>query len=347
MLRFALQCIFAATLLLPKVALAEPTVLKLSLFTSDRSNIYRLQIKPFVDAVNAEGKGLVQIKVYFSGALGKTLAQQTRLVDDGTADLALIVPGYTPTRFPDTAVVELPGLFPNTETASRIYTWLLQTHALKGYDDYFAINGFVSAGESIHSRKPIVSLSDLRGQTIRTNNDIEDTTLTKLGAVPVRLSISRTLDTISQGKLDGAAVPPAMLFEFGIGRVTDHHYMMRLGGAPIALVMNRKKLASLPANAQAIIRKHSGDQAALHTASGFDTLNSEVIKRLQADPRRKVVFPSPSDLAASRRVFDQVIAQWADQSPHNRELLAHGQERNRKTSFHRLRNIYEVDWEHA
>ncbi len=347
MLRFALQCIFAATLLLPKVALAEPTVLKLSLFTSDRSNIYRLQIKPFVDAVNAEGKGLVQIKVYFSGALGKTLAQQTRLVDDGTADLALIVPGYTPTRFPDTAVVELPGLFPNTETASRIYTWLLQTHALKGYDDYFAINGFVSAGESIHSRKPIASLSDLRGQTIRTNNDIEDTTLTKLGAVPVRLSISRTLDTISQGKLDGAAVPPAMLFEFGIGRVTDHHYMMRLGGAPIALVMNRKKLDEPPGQCASdhpqAQRRPSGFAYRVGLRHAQQRSHQEIAGRPKAQGGVSVAVRlgrQPARVRSGHRPMGRPVAAQS-QAP------GAGQERNRKTSFHRLRNIYEVDWEHA
>lgn len=40
---------------------AEPVVLKF--FTSDRSAVYRCQVKPFVDAVNAEGAGLVKIRV--------------------------------------------------------------------------------------------------------------------------------------------------------------------------------------------------------------------------------------------------------------------------------------------
>jgi TRAP-type C4-dicarboxylate transport system substrate-binding protein len=87
------------------------------------------------------------------------------------------------------------------------------------------------------------------------------------------------------------------------------------------LVMNRKKFESLPAEAQAIIRKHSGDQSALRTASGFDALNREIVKKLEADSRRKVVFPSPADLATSKHVFDKVIAQWADLKPHNHELL--------------------------
>lgn len=41
---------------LPAMTAAEPVILELSFFTSDRSNIYQCQIKPFVDAVNADAQ---------------------------------------------------------------------------------------------------------------------------------------------------------------------------------------------------------------------------------------------------------------------------------------------------
>ena len=59
-----------AALLLPASASADPIRLKLSFFTSDRSVAYQTAVKPFVDAVNSEGKGCVEIEVYFSGTLG-------------------------------------------------------------------------------------------------------------------------------------------------------------------------------------------------------------------------------------------------------------------------------------
>src|SRR3569832_2082678 len=90
---------------------AEPIVLKLSFYTSDRSTIYQCQVKPFVDAVNAEGAGLVRIEVYFSGAISPAQAEQPSLVRSGGADLAAIVPGATPDDFPDTTVFGAPGLF--------------------------------------------------------------------------------------------------------------------------------------------------------------------------------------------------------------------------------------------
>jgi TRAP-type C4-dicarboxylate transport system substrate-binding protein len=66
--------------LLPLAALAEPIKLRLSLITSDRSLVYLGEIKPFVDAVNAEAKGLLEIEIYFSGTLGNGAARQPQLV---------------------------------------------------------------------------------------------------------------------------------------------------------------------------------------------------------------------------------------------------------------------------
>ncbi len=162
----------------------------------------------------------------------------------------------------------------------------------------------------------------MKGLTIRTNNQIESDTIKKLGAMPQLIAINKTTDAVSSGKVDGATFPPSMLFEFGVGRVTKYHYMIQLGGAPTALVINRKKFDSLPPKAQAIIRKYSGEWLVDRTATGMDALDKKVLAQLEADPRRKVVFPSPADLATARKVFASVIEEWAAKSPHNRELLA-------------------------
>ena len=76
--------------LLPAAAAAEPIKLKMAYFSSDRTTTYLAAIKPFVDAVNAEAAGLVQIDVSLSGTLGKNPTQQLQLVLDGTADLAFV-----------------------------------------------------------------------------------------------------------------------------------------------------------------------------------------------------------------------------------------------------------------
>jgi TRAP-type C4-dicarboxylate transport system substrate-binding protein len=311
-----------ATIFFSFAAAAEPITLKLSFFTSDRSSIYQCYVKPFVEAVDAKGQGLVQIKVYFSGAISPALTEQARLVLDGAADLAWVVPGYAPKQFPDVSVMELPGLFRSERESSLIFARLADAGAFEGYQKFFVVGAFDSAGVSIHSRKPIARLSDLKGQTIRVNNSIAGSTMRKLGAVPVRLPVNQTMDALSQGKIDGVAVPPRLLLEFGFGRLATHHYLLKLGGAPVTLVMSREKFSGLPPRVQEIIREYSGDWLSERGAACFDAKNRETVAQLKADARRTVVEPSSADVAAADRVFQSVTEEWAAQSPRNRELLA-------------------------
>lgn len=301
--------------------LAQPVKLKFSFFTSDRSTIYQAKIKPFVDAVNADAGGLVQIDVYFSGAISPDPALQAQLVADGTADLAIALPDFTPDVFPDTAVMELPGLFKNEREGSYVFTRLVEAGMLKGYPNFFVVGAFLSQGESIHSRKPIRTLEDLKGQTIRTSTRIHAETLQKLGAIPVQLPINHTTAALAEGKIDGATFPPVLLFEYGFGRVTSNHYMLRLGAVPTTILMNLQKFTSLSPAAQAVIRRHSGKWLSDLVSSDLDAKNNEVQARLESDPGRKVVRPSASDLAESQRAFDSVVNEWAASSRHNRELL--------------------------
>jgi TRAP-type C4-dicarboxylate transport system substrate-binding protein len=314
-----IACVVA--LLLPAMAAAEPIKLKFSFFTSDRSNIYQMTVKPFVDAVNSEGKGLIEIEMYFSGAISKVQTQQPQLVDDGTADLAIIVPGQSPDRFGDNVIMELPGIYRDSREASLVFTNLIEAKALKGYSEYFVVGAFVSSAENIHSRKPVAAIEDLKGLTIRTNNRTEAAMLEKLGAIPVLIPINQTTEAISRDKIDGATFPPSMVFEFGVGRVTNSHYTIRLGGAPTALVMNRSKFDSLPPQAQAIIRKYSGPWLAERSASGLEAVDKQTLEQMQTDPGRKVALVSAADAEIAQLAATAVVEDWAAMNPHNRDLL--------------------------
>jgi TRAP-type C4-dicarboxylate transport system substrate-binding protein len=302
-------------------ASAEPIKLKLSLVTSDRALIYRACVKPFVDAVNADAAGLLAIEVYFSGALEKQLALQPQLVSDGKADIAFIFPGYSPDRFFDNTVVELPGLFENTREASLVFTRLIAAGAMKGYDDYVVIAALSSPVESIHARLPIASIADLKGMSIRTNNPTESAVLAKLGMQPVLMTVDAVAGALSDGKIAGATAPLAMLSEFGISRVATTHYMLEISGAPLALVMNRKKFESLPPRAQDILRKYSGDWLVDGYVRAYEIAGNQVMEQLQSNSRRSIVMPSPADQLVADAAFKSVVDEWTEKSAANRAQL--------------------------
>jgi TRAP-type C4-dicarboxylate transport system substrate-binding protein len=304
-----------------RAANADPIALKVAFFTSDQALVYAACVKPLIDGVNADAQGRVRIEPYFSGALGKDPAQQAALARDGVADIAFVIPGYTPDVFPDTAVVELPGLFRDGREASLVYTRLVAAHALAGYRDYAVLGAYASDPECIHVRSPIKSLDDLSGKIIRVNNEIEADALGLLGMHPVILPINKAAEEISRGNIDGSTLPSALLFEFGVARVTAYHFMLPTSVAPIALLMNRKRFDSLPATLQATIRKNSGEWAVAQMEGVVRPTVEGVMARLSADPRRKVIAPTASELQRAQSSFQTVRSKWAARNRHNQDLL--------------------------
>ena len=316
-----LAVVILALSLVPGLVAAESITLKLSYFSSDRTVGYVAGIKPFVDAVNAEAGELLHINVYFSGALGRDQSKAAQSVLDGTVDMAFVVPGLAPHLFYDNKIMEMPGLFRDTREASLVFTRLIGAGALKGYERFFVIEAIASDPETIHTRPPVVSLKDLIGKTIGINNESEGAALEKLGMHPVFLPATDDAMAISSGKIDGVAKSPSILFDFGITRFATYHYLLGTSVVPLALLMNRKKFDSLPKQAQAIIRKYSGEWAAARWIDGYREDNKRALEKLKSDPRRKVINPSLADLHTAQAAFKSVIEEWASKSPHNRELL--------------------------
>jgi TRAP-type C4-dicarboxylate transport system substrate-binding protein len=322
MCQFTTRCIVALALLLPTAAVADPINLKLSFFTSDQSVAYKAAVKPFVDTVNQEGKDFLHVEVYLSGTLGKVQSELPQLVLDGKADIAFIVPGQNPARFRDTAAIEMPGLFHDAREASLVYTRLIRDNALPGYDEYFVIGAYGTAPETINSRKKLTSFAELKGQKIRVNNLAEAAGLAKLGALPAVLAFNETSPAISGGMIDGATVPPAQLFDVGIGRFTAYHYLLPTSTAPLALVMSRQAFDRLPENAKALIRKYSGEWAANQFSSAYEKFNGEALAKLKADARRSVVVPSAAELKQANGVFKSIRDGWAAESEKNQKLMS-------------------------
>lgn len=296
-------------MLLPAIASAEPIKLKLAYYSSDRSVLYLAGVKPFVNAVNAAAKGIMHIDVYFSNELGPVAAYPQLLLDGG-ADIAFMIPGYTPEVFFDGSVVELPGLFHSAREATLVYTHLATRQVFKSYDKFIALGAYSSEPESVHSRGPITSVADLKGLKIRTNSVTEAAAMEQLGAIPDVLPINKTANAISDGTLDGAMIPPAMLFEFGIGRVANNHYMIHTSAALMLLAMSRRSFERLPIAAQKIIQQYSGAWTAGYYINIIEALNASVMQQLASDPRRKLVLPSSDDKTTAQHAFDRIIQIW-------------------------------------
>jgi TRAP-type C4-dicarboxylate transport system substrate-binding protein len=321
MLKTLVRCATIALILLPVAAVGEAIKLKLAYYGSDQTRSYISAIKPFVDAINGDEKGDIIIETYSGGALGMDPGQQVQLVRDGVADIAFFVLGPVADQFKDHAVIELPGLFRDIREATLVNTRLVASGILQGYDDFFVVGTFATEPQSIHTRAPVASLGDLKDKRIRANNPIEASTLAKLGMYSVVLPIGRTPEAISRGTIDGAATATAPLIDFGLGRLVTYHYYLRLGPSVLSILMNRRKFESLPRAGQDVIRKYGGEWLAERFIKGYEVYNAGLLEQLKSEPLHKVIFPSQSETDVAEEAFRAVRAEWADASPHHRQLL--------------------------
>src|ERR1700722_1471186 len=118
----AIAAVVTGILALAPAALADPVKLKLAMFSADTEMTWVTAIKPWAEAVNKDAAGAIVIDEYPNGALGKALPQQAQMVLDGVADIAFVIPGVSPGRFPDNEVMDLPGLFRSLKEATLVYT---------------------------------------------------------------------------------------------------------------------------------------------------------------------------------------------------------------------------------
>ena len=301
---------------------ADPVKLKLAMFSADTEMTWVEVIKPWADQVNAAGKGVIEIDEFPNGALGKALPEQSQIVLDGVADIAFVIPGVTPGRFPENEVMDLPGLFNDTREATLVYTRIMQKRLMKSFDKYVAIGAMGTPPFEIDSRSKITSLADLKGQKIRVTNPSQSATLKALGAVPVLMPVNEIPEAVGRGTIDGATEFPGPMFDFGVDRVTKYDYFLPVGISSLTILMNRAKFDSLPQEAKDILLKFSGDWVAETFIRDYGKYIDSLLAKMKSDPNRVMTNPTPADLASAQATFQRVIDEWVQKRPGNAELLS-------------------------
>jgi TRAP-type C4-dicarboxylate transport system substrate-binding protein len=302
-------------------AAAQTVDLKFAFFTSDTDRTWTTTILPFINAVNAEAKGTIRIQPFPNGALGRNLVQQSQMILDGVADLTFTLPSINAGRFPDNGAFELPGLFRDIREATLVITHSIGTGKFRGYEPYFVVGAFGGTPEGIHTSKPVASLADLVGKKIRGSSPLSANALRGLGAASLLLPTNEIAEAIARGTIDGTAMQPYPVVDFGIARVANNHYYATISTAMLAVLMNKSKFDNLPPAGQAAIRKYSGTWIGQRWIDGIGEANESATKQFHNDPKHKVVMPSDAEFASMDKVFAKVRGDWAAEAPRNAEML--------------------------
>jgi TRAP-type transport system periplasmic protein len=242
----------------PNVANAQEVTLKLHNFLSPKAIGNRLFMKPWAKKLEAESKGRIKVQVFPSMQLGgkpKDLIPQAR---DGVVDLAWSLPGYTSGQFPLTAVFELPFV---GGTASAVSPAVMEYYGKYLKEEYKDVQVIVLHSTDVgivHAQKPINRLEDLKGIKFRAASRWVGESIKALGGIPVGMPLPRLAEALTRNQVNGMFITWSITRPYKLSKLTNHHTEMHLYNSPFAMVMNKKKYHSLPADLRKIIDANSG-----------------------------------------------------------------------------------------
>jgi TRAP-type transport system periplasmic protein len=274
---------------------AEAREMRVSSFEPQQGFYSAKVLQVWIDQVNAKLSDAAQFRLYPASILGAPPAQ-AELVKAGVADVALVVPTYTPGLFPMTGVVEVPGLVETSVQGTHVLNSLAQEGALTTeYADYKIIALFTTPGyRFLMSGDGARVPADLAGKKLRTPSQFGSVLFELLGASGVSgvsIPAPQVYENLERGAVSGAVWVMDAYRTFRLNEVapvvTDLHFT----ASPMAILMNRAAYDGLSDADRAVIDAAAGADTADCIAKVVDAADAEIEAQFRADP--KVTFIDP------------------------------------------------------
>lgn len=191
---------------------------------------------PFMQCVTETTKGEVEFEYYHSAQIA-SMSEALSAVNDGLAQIGMIIPSEQTDKLPLTGVVMLPGMGDSVTHMTRAYRRSLTEGGVLAQE--LESTGVHPLFLNFHppyqllSDVPYESVDDLRGKKLRGIGSLV-ITLKSLGATPVEISIPDLYLSLQQGTVDGAllgltSVQPYSLQEVVGAMTSNGHFGTTVG----------------------------------------------------------------------------------------------------------------------
>lgn len=303
---------------------ADPITLRFSSFEPPQAFITSKILTPWAQRVTAESQGTLKIEMYPGGTLGRDPAAQLKLVLDGVADIAWIVPGYTPGRFDAATVVELPFVVPNAYSGSLALTRMFEKGLLAGggFNDVKFLCVCANNPIFVNTTFPATKIEDLKGHNFRAAGPVSLNVVKSLGGVPIGgITGPGLAESLSRGVIDATLNEWNALQTFRVLDVAKHQIILPLGSTSLMVIMNKAKYASLPPAAKAALDKNSGEVFAKFFGQKFDENNNAVFEAAKGDKKRTITVLNAEQQKPWKAAVQPAIEEWKKSAPGNDKLL--------------------------
>ena len=310
--------LFAAT-----AVQAQTVTLKFANFDLGTNPPQRLAFEPWAKQVEADSNGTLKIQFYPAGALGRDLRAQLEMLTNGIADIAWVVPAFTPGRFPDVAVTSIPFSYASSYEGTLASQRLYERGMFRGFDEVMVPMLFMlAAPPAIHATKPLPSVDALKGLKISARTDLQMRLLSQFGATPITgVNDANSAENMSRGVIEADLANFTGTVMFKTHELAKNVLRFPMGGTMLMVAMNKDAYAKLPPQAKAAVDKNKGMPFAKMWGKAIDGNEADIIARVKADPQRTWTELKPDEVKRIEGMLDPLIADFATRNDRARELV--------------------------
>ena len=210
-----------------------------------------VQMEEWKKEVEKRTGGKVAIQTFPGG----TLLPAKNIFDGvitGTADIGNFAMSYQPGRFLISEAIDQPIGFSSAKAASLALYDLIEKYKAKEFEKVKIVTLFTCPPANIMTIKPVKSLKDLKGMELRVGGTQADI-IKNLGGIPIAMPQSETPEALQKGTVKGHVSSMEVLKDFNYAAYTANATIANLWVVTFAVVMNKEKWESLPADVKKVI----------------------------------------------------------------------------------------------
>lgn len=299
---------------------ADPVKLRLGSTIAAPAVQNKLMFDPWIAKVNKESGGALEITNTYGNLANPMTAYDA--VTSGSLDIAWVLHGFTPGRFPKSSVVQVP--FESlTAVEATTAIWNLYEKGLIASEyknvKVFAIHAFTQA--VYHSKKAVTRMEDIKGVKTRISSRMLADMVTALGGVPVSLPSPTAYQFLANGVVDADFVQWTIVCVARINEIAKHHLEGPLGGQGAMFIMNLRKWKSLPKKAQETLEANSGRALSIQFGAVQDQIHTGCRDATSKMPGQHIVQISDAELARWEKAVAPVVQGWVKRTPDGAKIL--------------------------
>jgi TRAP-type transport system periplasmic protein len=295
---------------------APQFTLKLHHAFSSVSCVHDNFLAPWARTLEAQSGGHIRIEIFPSMQLGGQPAQLFDQARQGIADIVWTMPSKTPGRFPKIELFELPFVPSRRALVSSNAIEDFSSDYLKDeFRDIHPICFSCADRGIVHSRRPIVTVADLRGLRLDVPTRFAGGAVQTLGARAVAVPSAQLPMAITRRVVDGSIIPWDMVPALKLDQLLKAHTDFAdysLSTTTFVLAMNKMSYDRLPADLKKIIDDNSGQHAAGMAGAMWD-LQASAVADMVSQHGAAIVTLAPEAVAHWRQATEPVIQVWLKQ----------------------------------